>query len=253
MKDALGDIRSILVLGGGSEIALATARAAIARRARTVILAGRDLSRLEVAAGQLRRAGADNVETVRFDALDTESHAAFVDDVFNHHADIDLVLLAFGVLGEPPGVEPTHAVALDVVRTNFLGAVSVTLPLVPRLRQQGHGTIAVLSSVAGERGRRSNYVYGSSKAGLDTFAQGLGDALYDSGVHVMVVRAGFVRTRMTAYLKPAPLSTTPDAVAASILDGLRDQAHTIWAPPALRWVMSVVRHLPRTVFRRLKF
>ena len=116
---------------------------------------------------------------------------------------------------------------------------------------QAHGTLIVLSSVAAERPRRSNFVYGASKAGLDAFAQGLGDALAGTGVDVMVVRPGFVRTKMTAGLKPAPLSTTPDAVAGAIVDGLRRGAHTVWVPPALRSVMSIVRHLPRPLFRRL--
>ena len=102
-----------------------------------------------------------------------------------------------------------------------------------------------------ERARKSNFVYGSSKAGLDAFAQGLGDRLHGSGVHVMVVRPGFVRTKMTAGLDDVPLSTGPDAVAEAIADGLRRNAHTVWVPTPLRFVMSALRHLPRPLFRRL--
>lgn len=109
----------------------------------------------------------------------------------------------------------------------------------------------MLSSVAGERARRANFIYGSSKAGLDTFAQGLGDALHGTGVHVMVVRPGFVRSRMTEGMAEAPLATTPEAVATAIELGLRRRSETVWVPGALRVVMSAVRHLPRAVFRRL--
>jgi decaprenylphospho-beta-D-erythro-pentofuranosid-2-ulose 2-reductase len=120
-----------------------------------------------------------------------------------------------------------------------------------RLRAQGHGTLVVLSSVAGERARRSNFVYGASKAGLDAFAQGLGDALHPTGVRVLVVRPGFVHTKMTTGLKAPPLSTTPEAVAAAIVTGLASGAHTVWVPGPLRFVFSALRHLPRPLFRRL--
>lgn len=251
MRDALGAVQSVLVLGGGSEIAQAITRRLVAERARTVLLAGRAPERLEASAEELRRAGASIVETVSFDAEDTQTHPAFVDEAFARHGDVDLVLVAFGVLGE--GAEGDPAAAVDVARTNYLGGVSVMTAAAERLKRQGHGTLVVLSSVAGERARRSNYVYGSSKAGLDAFAQGLGDALQGTGVDVIVVRPGFVRTKMTQGLDPAPFATDPDAVAGAVLGGLRKGSHTVWAPPIMRWIMSVLRHLPRPLFRRLPF
>jgi decaprenylphospho-beta-D-erythro-pentofuranosid-2-ulose 2-reductase len=251
VKDALGSVQSVLVLGGTSEIALATARALAARRARTVVLAARDPASAEDAVREVRAAGADTVEAVRFDGDDTESHERFVDEVFDRHGDIDLVLLAFGVLGDSERSAASAEAAAAVARTNFLGAISVAVPVARRLRGQGHGTLVVLSSVAGERVRRSNFVYGASKAGLDGFAQGLGDSLAGTGVGVMVVRPGFVRTKMTAGLDAAPLSTTADAVAAAIVRGLARGSHTVWVPAPLRPMMAVVRHLPRAVFRRL--
>ena len=123
--------------------------------------------------------------------------------------------------------------------------------IVERLRAQGHGTIVALSSVAGERARRSNFVYGSSKAGMDTFLQGLADSLVGSGVRVMIVRPGFVHTKMTAGMEPAPLSTTAEAVADAIVRGLARGSEIVWVPPALRFVMSALRHVPRAIFRRL--
>jgi decaprenylphospho-beta-D-erythro-pentofuranosid-2-ulose 2-reductase len=242
VKDALGEVQSVLVLGGTSEIGVATARALVDRRARTVLLAARDPDACAAAAEALRASGASQVETLRFDATETASHEEFVRDAFERYGDIDLALVAFGVLDGP---------AEDVLQVNFVGAASVMTPLARRMAEQGHGTIVVLSSVAGERARKSNFVYGSSKAGVDAFAQGLGDSLAGTGVNVMVVRPGFVKTKMTAGLDPVPFSTTAEAVADQIVRGLARGAHTVWAPPILRFVMSGLRHVPRPLFRRL--
>lgn len=249
MKDAFGAPQSLLILGGTSEIALATARRLIARRTHTVWLAGRPSPALERDAEHLRELGAD-VRTVAFDALDCASHEAVLGKVFAE-GDLDMVLLAFGVLGDQARDEREPLAAARIAQTNYTGAVSAGLVCARSLQTQGHGSLVVLSSVAGERARRSNFIYGSSKAGLDAFAQGLGDALYGTGVQVMVVRPGFVRTKMTAGLDDVPLSTTPEAVAAAIEVGLRRRSETVWVPGALRVVMSALRHVPRAVFRRL--
>lgn len=251
MKDAVGAVQSLLVLGGTSEIGAATARRLVRDRTRRVVLAARDPSRAEPIAEDLRRAGATEVETVEFDAGDFGSHRAFIQGVFDRHGDIDCVLVAFGVLGRQEELMGDEGAAVEVVQSNYTGAVSVSIPVVERLRAQGHGTIVYLSSVAGERVRKSNFIYGSAKAGLDGFAQGLGDSLQDSGVQVMVVRPGFVRTKMTAGLDEAPLATDADTVADAIAAGLRRGAHTVWVPAPLRFVMSGLRHLPRPVFKRL--
>jgi decaprenylphospho-beta-D-erythro-pentofuranosid-2-ulose 2-reductase len=174
-----------------------------------------------------------------------------IDGVFERDRDVDLTLLAFGVLPDEGAAQKDAGIAIEAARTNYVGAVSVLLPLAERMREQGHGTIVVLSSVAGERGRRSNFVYGSSKAGLDTFCQGLADRLYGSGVRLLVVRPGFVHSNMTRGLDPTPLAATPDDVARAIVDGLSRSAPVIWVPAKLRWVMSGLRHLPRPLFRRL--
>ncbi|MFE0649004.1 decaprenylphospho-beta-D-erythro-pentofuranosid-2-ulose 2-reductase [Streptomyces sp. NPDC059534] len=249
MKDAFGAPQSLLVLGGTSEIGLATARRLIARRTRTVWLAGRPSPALTAAADSLRALGAE-VRTVPFDALDTESHEERLGKIFTE-GDIDMVLLAFGVLGDQAHDESDPVAAVRVAQTNYTGAVSAGLVCAGALQAQGHGSLVVLSSVAGERARRADFIYGSSKAGLDAFAQGLGDALHGTGVHVMVVRPGFVRSKMTAGLAPAPLATTPEAVAGAIELGLRRRSETVWVPGALRMVMAAVRHAPRPLFRRL--
>ncbi|MFJ6404234.1 decaprenylphospho-beta-D-erythro-pentofuranosid-2-ulose 2-reductase [Streptomyces hydrogenans] len=246
MKDAFGAPQSLLLLGGTSAIGLATARRLIARRTRTVWLAGRPSPELAAAAESLRALGAE-VRVVPFDALDTDAHAERLGRVFAE-GDVDLVLLAFGVLGDQTRDESDPAAAVRVAQTNYTGAVSAALVCAGALQAQGHGSLVVLSSVAGERGRRADFIYGSSKAGLDVFAQGLGDALHGTGVHVMVVRPGAVRT---AGRPDAPLSTTPEAVAGAIELGLRRRSETVWVPGPLRLVASALRHVPRPLHRRL--
>jgi len=251
MNDALGSVQSALILGGGSDIALATARALVRSRCRTVVLAGRDPESFAPAAKELLALGATTVECVEFDALALDTHAAFVASVHERFGDIDLGLVAFGVLGDQDVAEEDAREALRIVETNFTGAVSVLVPLAQTMRRQGHGRIVVLSSVAGERARKSNFVYGSSKAGLDAFCQGLGDSLLGSGVRIVIVRPGFVHTKMTEGMAPAPMSIEADAVADAIVAGLGRGSETIWAPSQLRFVMSALRHIPRPVFRRL--
>jgi decaprenylphospho-beta-D-erythro-pentofuranosid-2-ulose 2-reductase len=251
MRDALGGVQSASVLGGRSDIAVATLRKLVADRCRTVVLAGRDLQALEPVATELREAGATTVDTVEFDALEPASHERIVNDVFDRHDDLDLVLVAFGVLGDQDRFDDSPTEAAELVTANYVGAVSSGLAVAKRLKRQGHGVLAVISSVAGERSRKDNYVYGSSKAGLDAFAQGLGDALVGSGARVMVIRPGFVHSKMTEGQDPAPFSTTPEAVADSIVDGLRRDRETVYAPPVLRLVFSVMRHLPRPLWRKV--
>jgi decaprenylphospho-beta-D-erythro-pentofuranosid-2-ulose 2-reductase len=251
VKDALGSVQSVLVLGGGSDIARATCKELAARRGARVVLAARKPETLDATAAELRAAGASQVDAIDFDATDFASHEQFVDSAFDRFGDFDIVLVAFGVLGDQARAEVDAAAALEIVQSNFTGVVSVTVPLVRRLVAQGHGVLVLLSSVAGERARRSNFVYGSSKAGADAFYQGLGDRLAGTGVDVLIVRPGFVTTKMTAGLTPAPLSTTPEAVARAVVHGLERGRDTVWVPPTLRFVMSGLRHLPRPLFRRL--
>lgn len=251
MKDALGAVQSVLVLGGSSDIGTAIASALAGPRQAKVILAGRSPAALEEAAGKVRESGAGQVTTMPFDAVDTASHTSFVQAAFAAAGEVDVVVLAFAVLGDQEAAEKDPATALEILRTNYLGAVSVALPVVARLREQGHGTLVVMSTVAAERPRRDNFIYGSSKAGLDTFAQGLGDALVGTGVGVLVVRPGFVRSKMTTGMPPAPFATSPEAVAADVMKGLSRGDDTVWSPPVLRWVMAALRHLPRPLFRRV--
>ncbi len=243
--------RRIVVLGGTSEIALAIVRELIAAAPREVALLGRDATRLGEAADELARAPCEHVSTIVVDADETDRHEAALATAFELLGGADIVILAVGLLGERGGLPADVSGALDVLRVNLVGAGSLLIQAARRLDAQRHGTLIVLTSVAGERVRRSNVVYGASKAGLDGLAQGLGDALHAHGVRVMVVRPGFVHTRMTRGLDAAPLSTEPGAVARAIVRGLDRGDRVVWVPASLRWLMLVLRHLPRSIYRRL--
>jgi decaprenylphospho-beta-D-erythro-pentofuranosid-2-ulose 2-reductase len=249
MRDALGAVQSVLVLGGRSEIATATVHKLIEGRCRTVVLGVRDDSSADATVEDLVRAGATTVETVPFDALDTSGHAKVVDDVFARFGDIDLVILAFGVLGDQAEFDDDPETAADAARVNYVGIVSSGLATANAIRRQGHGTIVVLSSVAAVRARKSNFVYGSSKAGVDAFAQGLGDHLAGMGGRVLVVRPGFVHTQMTEGMPAQPFATDAKTVAYEIVTALQKNQEIVYAPRVLRYVFAVMRNLPRPLWR----
>ena len=247
MIDAVGNPQSILLLGGTSEIGLATVEAFASDRPLRVLLAGRPSPRLDEAKARLEARGCA-VEVLPFDARDGDVEV--VAKAFTS-GDIDVALVAFGLLGDNEKAWTDVATAVELAQVNYTAAVGVGVALGERMTAQGHGSIVAFSSVAGERARRSNFVYGSTKAGLDAFYSGLTEALRPVGVHVTVVRPGFVHTRMTEGLRPAPLSTTPEAVAAVVVDAVRTRKELVWAPAPLRFVMSALRHVPRPIFRRL--
>ncbi len=241
----------ILVLGGTSEIALAIVSELARGGPCQVVLAGRSPERLAAAGDSLTRAGVGEVSTLALDADDTDGHEAAIAAAFERLGGADVVLLAVGKLGRRGGVPSDVRDAVDVLRVNVVGAGSLLICAARALQAQGNGTLVVLSSVAGERARARNAVYGAAKAGLDALAQALGDALHGDGVRVMVVRPGFVRTQMTAGLAPAPFAIDPAAVARAVARGLERGEAIVWAPASLRWAMALVRLLPRAVFRRM--
>jgi decaprenylphospho-beta-D-erythro-pentofuranosid-2-ulose 2-reductase len=249
MIDAVGNPQSILLLGGTSEIGLAVVEAFASDRPMRVVLAARPSDRLDAARARLEARGCA-VETLPFDAEALDTHTDVVHKAFAG-GDIDVALVAFGLLGDNEKAWTDVSYAARLAQVNYTAAVTVGVAVAERMREQSHGSIVAFSSVAGERARRSNFVYGSTKAGLDAFYSGLTEALRPHGVGVTVVRPGFVHTRMTEGLKPAPLSTTPEAVAAITVDAVRRRRELVWAPAPVRFVMSVLRHLPRTVFRRI--
>ena len=249
MIDALGSPSSLLLVGGTSDIAVATAHRYLAERPLRVVVAARDTPRRGSVAAELQAAGAQ-VRVVDFDAADPGAPAAMVAEAAAG-GDVDVAVVAFGLLGDADRLRSDAAAVAELAQVNYVAPTVVGTELANQMRRQGHGVIVALSSVAGERPRASNFVYGSTKAGLDAFYSGLADSLVGSGVSVLVVRPGFVRSKMTEGLDDAPLATTPAAVAEAIVSGVRKGRHTVWVPGAMRWVMSGLRHTPRAVFRKL--
>ena len=226
MIDAVGNPQSLLVLGGTSEIGLAVAETFARSRPLRVILAGRPGSRLEDAAQRLRGTGS-TVSVLPFDARRPETHAEVVEKAFAD-GDVDVTLVAFGILGDQEAAWTDIDAARQLAEVNYVGAVTVGVALADRLKRQGHGSLVAISSVAGKRPRRANFVYGSTKAGLDSFYTGLTDALLPSGVHVSVIRPGFVKTRihesrrnrMDAYGPDERAPPPADAPPSPVLSGI---------------------------------
>lgn len=244
-----------MVFGGRSEIGVATAvRLAAGRR---VVLAARRPDDLAAESAELVAAGAAEVIPVAFDADDVASHPALVRSLTEDHGPIETAIVAFGILGDAARAETDVAHALQIAHTDYYAQISVITLLVNALRSQPSGsTVIVFSSVAGVRVRRANYVYGSTKAGLDGFASGLADALHGSNVRILLARPGFVIGNMTKELmasgtEPAPMSVTADQVADAVAAAHRKGRGEVWIPGRLRPVFFVMRLLPRAIWRRL--
>jgi len=250
MENALGQPQTIVLIGGTSDIGLAIVRRLLNPTTTSVVLACRDVERGERAATGLRHRDL-SVDVVHFEATETAALEAFARSLSEKYGDIDVAIIAFGLLGDGSVTSVDPEAAVEIADVNFTGVVSCTIAIANEMRQQGHGSIVMLSSVAGERVRRVNPVYGGTKAGIDGFAQGLGDVIAADGVHMLIVRPGFVESAMTTGHEPAPFATTPEKVADATAKALRARRRTVWVPGILRYVFSVLRHLPGAVWRRL--
>ncbi len=250
MKDT-GDTGGevVVIFGGRSEIGAELA-ARLAPGA-TVVLTTRDGHSLEQQVSTVAAAGAAAVHVVDFDADDLASHARTVDEIVAGHGPIGTAVLAFGILGDQARAEADAGHAVAVVHTDYVAQVSLLTLLAQRMRSVGRGRIVVFSSVAGGRVRRSNYVYGSAKAGLDGFASGLADALHGTGVQLLIARPGFVIGRMTEGMDPAPLSSTPSQVAEATARALAKGKRAVWVPWAIRPLIFTMRFVPQALWRRV--
>ncbi|MDT5013012.1 MAG: decaprenylphospho-beta-D-erythro-pentofuranosid-2-ulose 2-reductase [Mycobacterium sp.] len=253
--DAVGNPQTILLLGGTSEIGLAICERYLrSSPARILLAAMPDDPLRDNAVAQMKAAGASAVELIDFEALDTDSHPKMISECVNvggGPTDIDVAIVAFGLLGDAEELWQDQRKAVRIAEINYTAAVSVGVLLGEKMRAQGFGQIIAMSTVAGERVRRSNFVYGSTKAGLDGFYLGLGEALREFGVRVLVIRPGQVRTRMSAHVKEAPLTVDKEYVAELAVTSAAKGKDLVWAPGAFRYVMVVLRHIPRPIFRKL--
>ncbi len=234
----------VAIFGGRSEIGLE-----IARRladGNVVVLASRP------GGEQPEVAGAERVLHVDFDADDVTGHVATVEEIEADTGPIDIAVLTFGVLGNQKLAEVDSAEVVRIVHTDFTAQASLLTVLADRMLTRASGTLVAFSSVAGQRVRRPNYVYGSAKAGLDGFASGMADALHRSGVDLVIARPGFVIGRMTQGMSPAPFSSTPDQVAAAVVKRIREGGPAVvWIPWQLRVLCFVARFVPQAIWRRM--
>lgn len=251
MINAVGAAQSILVLGGTSEIGLAITAEFLKRGSARVILASLpgDKGR-EAAEQEMLAAGASSVKTIDFNATDFDSHEGVVEEAFAD-GDVDVCIVAFGLLGDAEELWQNQRKAVQIAEVNYTGAVSMGVLVGQKFKAQGHGQFIAMSSAAGERVRRSNFVYGSTKAGLDGFYLCLGEALEEYGVKTLVIRPGQVRTRMSAGVKEAPLTVNKEDVAQLAVKSVEAGKTLVWAPPLFQLVMMILKHIPRGIFKKL--
>lgn len=235
----------LLILGANSDIAVATARR-FAKQGWNLHLASRDIDNLTKEVGNLRlRYGVEAKESL-FDAINFASHRAFYAALDPKPAG---VIVAFGFLGDQSAAQHDFSVAEKIVASNYLGAISILEIIAQDFEARGSGVIVGISSVAGDRGRASNYIYGSAKAGLSTYLAGLRHRLSKSGVHVMTVKPGFVATKMTAGLElPKKLLASPQEAAEAIYSGTIANRNTIYVKKIWRLIMLLITHLPEKIF-----
>jgi decaprenylphospho-beta-D-erythro-pentofuranosid-2-ulose 2-reductase len=255
--DAVGNPQRILLLGGTSEIGLAICERYLRNAPAHIVLAEvPNHPASDNAVAQMTAAGAKSVELIDFDGADTDSHPKVIDAAFAN-GDVDVAIVAFGLLGNAEELWQNQRKAVQIAQINYTAAVSVGVLVGERMREQGFGQIIAMSSAAGERVRRSNFVYGSTKAGLDGFYLGLSEALREFGVRVLVIRPGQVRTRTTIEhwkatgTKEAPFTVDKEYVAELAVTASAKGKELVWAPGAFRYVMMVLRHIPRPIFRKL--
>lgn len=241
----------MLIVGATSAIARETARAFAGRGAR-LFLFGRDQARVAAVADDLRFRGANDTATAVLDVRDVARHGAVLDQALRQWGGLDVVLVAHGVLPDQHRCEESVAETLGALEVNFTATAALLTLVANALEAQRHGCLAVITSVAGDRGRQSNYVYGAAKAGLHALLQGLRNRLYAAGVAVVDVRPGFVDTPMTAHLRKNRLFASPRRVGRAVHRAILRRRDVVYVPWFWRLVMAGVRLLPEPVFKRLK-
>lgn len=243
---------NIMIVGATSAIATATARLFAERRDHLFLIA-RNGERLSDLVADLKVRGAQSVGTLTLDFDDFSTHLSAVTEAANFLQQIDVALLCHGVLPDQAAGEENFKLALNAINTNGISVISLLTAIAQRLRTQGTGTIAVITSVAGMRGRQPNFIYGAAKALVSTYLQGMRGRLYEHNVHVIDIRPGLVDSPMTARFEKGLLWTTPEVVAKTIVSSITKKKHTVYVPGYWRYIMLLVNAIPEFIFKRLKF
>lgn len=244
-------MKRVLIIGATSAIATACARLWAAKGAELFLVA-RSHEKLEQTAADLTGRGAGKVSVHVMDATDTGAHAPMLEQCMSALGQIDIALIAHGTLPDQKACEQDAQVALQEFANNGTSVIALLTLLANQFETQRCGSLAVISSVAGDRGRPSNYLYGTAKAAVSTFCEGLQARLFKVGVHVTTIKPGFVDTPMTKGLPlPGPLVAKPEQVALRIVKGIEDKAGTLYAPGFWALIMLIIRSIPPFVFKRL--
>jgi len=243
-------MKSVLLLGAGSDVAVAMAKVFVQKGVR-VLLAGRDIAQLKIIASDIQiRIPSSNIEVHLFDAVDFASHADFYDKLPNKP---DVTICAFGYLGDQVVAQTDFAECKRIIDSNYVGAVSILNIIAQDYEKKQHGTIVGISSVAGDRGRQSNYFYGSAKAGFTAYLSGLRNRMTASKVHVMTLNPGFIKTKMTKDIAtPAPLTALPDTMALYVYKAILKKKNVVYYLPIWRLIMLIIRTIPEGIFKKLK-
>jgi decaprenylphospho-beta-D-erythro-pentofuranosid-2-ulose 2-reductase len=241
---------SVLILGATSAIAAATAREYVAKKVNFYLVA-RNGEKLQAVADDLKTRGAGTVATHVMDLDDTAAHAQMLEAAVKALGSIDVALIAHGVLGDQSEAEKDYSVAEAILRTNLLSAVSLCTLLGNYFEAQRGGVLAVISSVAGDRGRKSNYIYGTSKGALNIFLDGLRNRIDRHGVQVLTIRPGFVATPMTAHLKKSAMFADPKTIGKGIVKAIKRRKDVVYLPAIWGIIMLIVRNIPRFIFKKM--
>ncbi len=243
-------MQKVLIIGATSAIAEATARLWAARGA-TLFLVGRRPERLEVIASDLRVRGAVSVSCFTMDACNIAAHTAMIEAVDASMGELDIALIAHGSLPDQKACESSVELTLNEMNTNGLSVIALLTQLGNRFAAQGKGSLAVISSVAGDRGRQSNYVYGAAKGMVSLFLQGLRNRLAKLGVQVLTIKPGFVDTPMTVAFKKGALWAKPEVIAQGIVWAIDKKRDVVYLPGFWWLIMTIIRHIPERVFKKL--
>jgi decaprenylphospho-beta-D-erythro-pentofuranosid-2-ulose 2-reductase len=243
-------MKKILIIGATSAIAEATARE-LAEAGNSIFLSGRTDSKLQIIAEDLRQRGADNVHTEVLDVLDYGQHESIINAAIEAMKGLDVVLIAHGTLPDQKDCESSFDVARREMEINAISTISLLTHVANYFESQRRGTIAVISSVAGDRGRQSNYLYGSAKGMVTVFLQGLRNRLHRSGVKVVTIKPGFVDTPMTAAFEKGALWATPQQIGKIIAESIDGKKDVVYAPWFWRYIMLVIKTVPEFIFKRL--
>lgn len=244
-------MKNILIIGASSAIAKAAARLYAEEHCRIYLLA-RNAEQLILQKQDLEIRGAADVEYAVLDMNNFSLHEAAIDRVVDFFGRIDLALICHGSLPDQTLCEENFDLALREINTNALSVISLLTVLANHMAIQKSGSLAVITSVAGDRGRQSNYIYGAAKGMVSLYLQGLRGRMYRNGVNVVDIRPGFVDTPMTAAFRKGPLWSSPEQVAQCLVNGIKKHRHTVYAPGYWRFIMTVVCSIPEVLFKRLK-